>query len=63
MAFAVPLGKDAKNTTTNIATLNFKTLSKQGQSSVSFAEKSGVAADGESGSIISKTVPAIITVK
>ena len=63
MAFAVPLGKDAKNITTNIATLNFKTLTKQGQSNVGFAEKSGVAADGESGSIISKTVPAIITVK
>jgi len=63
IALGVPLGKPSFDSVTPIATLNFQTLSITGQTKVSFTDKSGAAADGATGNVVSSLVPATIIVQ
>lgn len=63
ISLGVPLGKPAFDSVSPIATFNFQTLSTTGQTKVSFTDKAGVAAENETGNIVSSLVPATIIVQ
>jgi hypothetical protein len=63
IALGVPLGKAATESVSPVAIFNFQTLSTTGQTKVSFADKSGAAADGATGNIISSLEPATINIQ
>jgi hypothetical protein len=63
IALGVPLGKPSIDSASPIATFNFRTLSIKGETKISFTDKSGAAADGESSNIVDSLVPTTIIVQ
>jgi len=63
IVLGVPLGKPSMDSVSPIATFNFKTLSTKGETKISFTDKSGAAADGESSNIVASLVPTTIIVQ
>lgn len=63
IALGIPLGKPSLDSVSTIATFNFQTLSATGQAKINFTDKTGAAADGEKGNIVSSLELATIIVQ